>query len=111
MTNGLEQFQKFNQDGMETAMKSFGAAQEGFQAIATELADYSKKSFEDGSAAIEQIIAAPSVEKAMETQMTYAKSAYEGMVTEMTRLGELYAGLAQGFYKTTGGVAPKMSAK
>ena len=48
MTNGLDQFQKINQDGMETAMKSFGAAQEGFQAIATELADYSKKSFEDG---------------------------------------------------------------
>ncbi len=111
MTNGLDQFQKINQDGMETAMKSFGAAQEGFQAIATELADYSKKSFEDGSAALEQIIAAPSVEKAVETQMTYAKSAYDGMVSEMTRLGELYAGLAQGFYKTTGDTAAKMYGK
>ena len=111
MTNGLEQFQKLNQDGLETAMKSFGVAQEGFQAIATELADYSKKSFEDGSAALEQMMGAPSVDKAVETQMTYAKSAYEGMMSEMSRLGELYAGLAQGVYKSTDGAFAKMTGK
>lgn len=111
MTNGLEQFQKINKDGLEAAMKSLGVAQEGLQAIAVELADYSKKSFENGSAALEQIMGAPSVETAVQTQMTYAKSAYEGMVHEVTRLGELYAALAQGLYKSSNGVTAKMYGK
>ncbi|MGX1098268.1 phasin family protein [Amorphus sp. MBR-141] len=111
MTNGLEQFQAISKDNLDTAVKSIGVAQEGFQAIAVELADYSKKSFEDGTAALEKIMGAPSVEKAVETQMTYAKSAYEGMVHEVARIGELYAALAQGLYKTTDGVTAKMYAK
>lgn len=111
MTNGFEQIQKMNQDGVDTAMKSFGTVQNGFQAIATEIADYSKRSFEEGSAALEKMMAAPSVDQAVETQMTYMKSAYEGMMQEMNRLGELYSGLAQDIYKVNEGVAGKMAAK
>ncbi|MGX1308284.1 hypothetical protein AB7M35_003042 [Amorphus suaedae] len=111
MTNGLEQFQTIGKEGLEAAMKSLGVAQEGCQAITAELAGYSRKSLEDGSAALEKMMAAPSVEKAVETQITYAKSAYEGMVGEMTRLGELYAAVAQGLFQTAGGVTAKMYGK
>lgn len=101
MTNGFDQIQKMNQQGLDHAMKSFGTASESFQAIATELADYSKKSFEEGTAAFEQVVGAQSPDKAMEAQMTYMKSAYEGMVQEMTKLGELYSGLAKEMQQST----------
>ncbi len=40
-----------------------------------------------------------SLDKAIEVQTEYAKSAYEGFVAEATKLGELYADLAKEAYK------------
>lgn len=111
MINGFEQFQTMNQDGFETAMKSFGTVQSGLQAIATEMADYSKRSFEEGSAALEQMMGAPSVDKAVETQMTFVKSSYEGLMQEMTKLGELYSGLAKDMYKVNQDVVASSAGK
>jgi len=39
--------QKFGKENMDMAMNVFGAWAKNAQAIATEVADYSKKSFED----------------------------------------------------------------
>ena len=39
---------------------------------------------------------AKSLEKAMEVQSDYLKTAYEDFVAEATKLGELYAGSRQG---------------
>jgi hypothetical protein len=72
--------QQFGKDNMDMAMKSFGAMSQGFQAIAAEVANYSKKSFEDHAAAIQKIMDAKSIEKAMELQTEYMKHVYEGFV-------------------------------
>ena len=63
------------------------------------MADYSKKVFEQGTAATEKLIGAKSLEKAIEVQSDYVKSSYEGFVAEATKLGELYADLAKEAYK------------
>ena len=42
---------------------------------------------------------AKSIEKAIEVQTEYFKSAYEGFVSQTAKLGELYTGLAQEAYK------------
>ena len=63
------------------------------------MADYSKKVFEEGTAATEKLFGAKSVDKAIEVQSEYAKSAYEGFVAQSAKFGELYAGLAQEAYK------------
>jgi hypothetical protein len=99
MLKNFDDVQKLSKDNMDTAMKSFGAVQKGMQAIAVEVADYSKKSFEDGSAAFEKLLGVRSVEKAVEIQSDYAKSAYENFVAGATRIGELYADLAKESYK------------
>jgi hypothetical protein len=99
MLKNFDDVQKLNKDNLDIAMKSFGAVSKGLQAIAVEVADYSKKSFEDGSAAFEKLIGAKSLEKAIEIQSDYAKSAYEGFVTGATRIGELYADIAKETYK------------
>jgi phasin family protein len=71
----------------------------GFQAIAAEITDYSKKAFEDSTRAFEQLIGAKSIEQAIEIQSQYAKKAYDTYVAEMSKLGEMYVGLAKDAYK------------
>jgi hypothetical protein len=80
-------------------MKAWGQVSKGMHTIAAETADYSKKSFEEGSAALEKLLGAKSLEKAIEIQTAYAKTAYEGFVTQATKMGELYADLAKESYK------------
>ncbi len=43
----VDPMQKFGKENMDMAMNAFGAWAKNAQAIATEVADYSKKSFED----------------------------------------------------------------
>jgi phasin family protein len=103
----FEDMQKLGRDNMDATMQSFGALSKSFQAIAVEMADYSKKAFEDGAAATEKLLGAKSLEKAIEVQSDYFKSAYEGFVSETTRLGELFADLAQEAYKPFEGYMAK----
>jgi hypothetical protein len=99
MLKNFEEFQKYGKDHMDTTLKAWGQVSKGVQAIAAETADYSKKSFEEGSAALEKLLGAKSFEKAVEIQTAYAKTTYEGFVAQATKLGELYADLAKESYK------------
>ncbi len=109
MLKNFEDIQKLGKDNVDVAMKQFGTVSKGWQAIATEVADYSKKSFEDGSAALEKLFGAKSVEKAIEVQSDYVKTAYEGFVAEATKLGELYTDLAKESYKPFEGFLAKVN--
>jgi hypothetical protein len=102
-----DQMQKFGKDGMDMAMASFGVWTKNAQAIATELADYSKKYFEESAAAMEKLMGAKSLEKAMEVQSEYIKSSYADFMAQSTKIGELYAGLAKDAYKPFEGVIGK----
>jgi phasin family protein len=102
-----EDMQKFGKDSMASALTSFGAWTKSAQAIAVEVVDYSKKSVEGSSAAWEKLIGAKSLEKAMEVQSEYAKSAYQDFIAEATKLSELYADLAKEVYKPFDGVVAK----
>jgi hypothetical protein len=109
MLKNFDNVQKVGQENMDVAMKSFGAVSKGFQAIATEVADYSKKSFEDSTAAMEKLMGAKTLEKAVEVQSDYVRSAYEGFVAQATKIGELYADLAKETYKPFEGMMGKVS--
>lgn len=95
----FEDIQKLGRDGADAALKSFGAVARSAQAITVELADYSKKAFEDGAAATEKLLQAKSLEKAVEVQSDYAKTAYESFVAQTAKLGALYSDLAHEAYK------------
>ena len=60
--------------------------------------------------ATEKLMGAKSLEKAVEVQSDYFKSAYEGFVSQTARLGELYSDLAQEAYKPFEGYVSKASA-
>lgn len=100
----IEATQKFGKEGMDAAMNCFGVWSRGAQAIAVELADYTKKSTEQSADAWEKLLGASSLEKALEIQTAYLKSSYEGFVAEATKLGELYADFAREAYKPLQGV-------
>src|SRR6516225_7874320 len=95
MVRNIDEMQKLGKDNMDATLKSFGA----LQAITVEIADFSKKVFEQSTAATEKLIGAKSLEKAIEVQTDYAKSSYETFVAEATKLSELYADLAREAYK------------
>ena len=107
MIKNIEDVQKIGKDNMDATMKSFGMLSKATQAIATEVADYSKKSFEDGSKVMEKLLGVKSIEKAIEIQTDYAKTAYEGFVAQATKIGELYADLAKETYKPFEAYAPR----
>jgi len=107
MYENFESFQKISKDNVDVALKSFGAVSKSMQAIAIEFADYSKKSFEQGTSAMEKLIGAKSLDKAIEVQTDYLKTAYEGFVAEATKIGELYADLAKESYKPLEGAIAK----
>jgi phasin family protein len=99
MVKNFEDLQQVSKENVDLAMKSVGALTKSSQAIAAEVADYSKKSFEEGTAALEKLFGVKSIEKAIELQTEYAKTAYEGFVAEATKIGEMYSSLAKESYK------------
>ncbi|CTQ54902.1 phasin [Roseibium album] len=106
--NSFEEIQKLSKDNVELAMESFGSVSKNVQAIAAEVADYQKKSFEDSSAAVEKLVASKSMDKALEAQADYLKSSYEGFVGEMTKLGEMVTEMSKDAYKPYESVVGKM---
>lgn len=109
MMNNFEELQKLSKDNMDIAMESIGTVSKGFQAIATEVADFQKKSFEDSSAAMEKLAASKSLDKAFEAQTEYFKTSYEGMVGEMTKLGEMFTEMSKDMYKPYEGMMSKFA--
>jgi hypothetical protein len=105
----FEDMQKFGKDNAEATVKTLGAVSKSVQTIAVEIADYSKKAFEDGAVATEKLMGAKSIEKAVEVQSQYFKTAYEGFVSQSTKLGALYSNLAQEAYKPFEGYVSKTS--
>src|SRR5664279_3717983 len=71
MTNGFEDIQKYGKENVDVALKSVDAVSKGFQALAAEATDYSKQSFSEGGAALEKMLAATSLDQAVQVQSGY----------------------------------------
>lgn len=98
MMQNIEDIQKQAKDSMEMATENLSNVSKSIQAIATETAEYAKKSYEDGTQAAEKVFGAKSFDKFMEAQSEYAKNAYEAHISEMNKLGEMYMDLSKTMY-------------
>ncbi len=83
--------------------------QSGVQAIAAAYGDYTKKSFEDGKSYVEKLTGVKSLDKALEVQTEYAKSAYETFVAESQKIAGLYTDLAKHTFKPLENIASKFT--
>lgn len=99
MINNLQDIQKISQTNVDTALKIFGDWNKGWQAIAAEMTDYSKRAFEDGTATFEKLVSAKSVEQAVEIQTNFAKRAYDDYMHQLSKIGGMYSSLAKDAYK------------
>lgn len=95
MMKSFENVGAAGKEAMDNGLKSATAMVKGLQAVAAEATDYSKSTLESGSAALEKLLAAKSLDKAIEVQTDWAKGAWEAHVAQVTRLGDLYADLAK----------------
>ena len=91
----LNNVQKLSQDRLTAALKAFGVASTGTKAIVAETIGYTKASAEQGTATFQKLMGVKSLNKAIEIQTGYVKSAYEGFVAHSTKTRELYTKLAQ----------------
>jgi hypothetical protein len=110
MISNLDECQKFGKEQLETASSVAASLSKGFQTIAAETADYSKKSIESNSAFVEKLLSAKSLDDAVQIQSEHAKSAYEGFVAQATKLGELYTILAKEAFKPMESALAKVQA-
>jgi hypothetical protein len=99
MIKNVDDMQKIGNTNLDATMNAFGAIIKSTQAIAIEIADYSRRAFENATKTMENLVRAKSLDKAVEVQSEYAKSAYEGWVTLATKLGQIYADQANETFK------------
>ena len=109
LSNQNSAHQKNAKEQIDTAIASNNILPGAFQAIATAYGDYTKKSFEDTKSFVEKMSAVRSLDKAIEVQTEFAKTAYETFVSESQKIGALYADLAKQSYKPVGGFLAKMT--
>jgi hypothetical protein len=89
------EFQKAAVGGFEAASRSFSEVNKGFQAMAAEMTDFSKRRMEDVLQAWEQLLRARHFGDVVEVQTRYAQRAYDAYTSEMSKLGEIYLGTAR----------------
>lgn len=99
MIKGFEDFQKLGQSNMDATMKLFGEWSKGWQAIVSEMSDYTKRSFEDGTSTFEKLLSAKSLEQAVDIQSKYVKRSYDEYMHQLARVGSMYAELTKEAYR------------
>jgi hypothetical protein len=90
-----QQAQERVQSGFEAASRSFTETNKGFQAVAAEMTDFSKRRWEDVLQAWEQLLRARHFGDVVEVQTRYAQRAFDAYMSEMSKLGEMYLGTAR----------------
>ena len=94
-----QQVQERMQSGFEAASRSFSKTNKGFQAMAAEMTDFSKRRWEDVLQAWEQLLRARHFGDVVEVQARYAQRAFDAYTSEMSKLGEMYLGAARNAFK------------
>src|ERR1700761_4658167 len=81
----------------------------GVQAVATAYGGYTKQSFEDTKSYVEKLSGVKSIDKVLEVQTEFAKSAYETFVAESQKIAGLYTDLAKQPFKPLENMAAKFA--
>lgn len=97
----------YGKDAMDTMLKSYSAATKGLQAIASETGEYSRKAYEANVAHVEALMTVKSLEAAIELNTSFAKTAVEGYLAELNKLGEMYSDFAKQTYTPAQAAATK----
>ena len=106
---GFDKAQTFGKDQFEALTASSAAVTKGWQSIAAETSDYTKKSFEKSRELAEKMVTVKKIDEAVHLQTEFAKSAYEDFVAGATKIGEIYTAMAKDVFKPFEAAARKMT--
>jgi hypothetical protein len=95
MTRDFDKVGNLNQVPFEGFAMPCSAVTANMLAIFAEVADYSKQYLDNRAAFVEKLLGAKSFDRAVRIQSEYAKTSFEGVVAQATKMGELYSNLAK----------------
>ncbi|PPD45371.1 MAG: phasin family protein [Methylocystis sp.] len=110
MVANFESVQQIGKEQFEAVSAAAAAVTKGWQSIAAETTDYSKKSFEKSRLLAEKLISVKKMDEAFALQSDFAKTAYEDFVAEATKLGEMYTSMTKEVFKPMESVAKTFTA-
>jgi len=109
MVANFESLQQFGKDHFEAVSTAAAAVTKGWQSIAAETTDYSKKSFEKSRVLAEKLVSVKKIDEAFQLQSDFAKSSYEDFIAEATKIGEIYSSIAKEAFKPVESAAKAFS--
>lgn len=91
----LDETSRKSKEMLEGMMGNYSEVAKSLQAIATENAEFSRRYFQDMTTHFERLMGVRSLEAAAELNASYAKSSFESLVAQSTKIGELYVNLGK----------------
>ena len=95
----FEDIQSYGKEQLEQASASATAFQSSMAAIANAYGEHVKKQFEDTKSFAEKLSGVKSLDKVLEAQSDYARTAYETFVADAQKIAGLYGDLAKQTFK------------
>jgi phasin family protein len=95
LSKGFEDLTAFGQENVDAVVKSSEIAAKAAEGIGNEISAYSKKAFEDGVAAAQDLASAKTMTELFEKQTAFAQSTFEGFVSQATKMNEIYVAAAK----------------
>ena len=95
----LAEMNAHGKKNLEALVESASAAQKGAEALSQQAVSYSKKSWEDATAAAQSLSQARSIQELLELQTNWAKSATETYLSEATRAAEIFTASVKDSFK------------
>lgn len=99
MINNFEDAQKIGKEHLDAMTAVATSIAKALQTVAAETAEYSRTALERNASYIEKLIGAKKIDDAVQIQSDYAKSTYEGFVSQTAKIGEVCTKLARDAYK------------
>lgn len=88
--SALNEANTYSKKNLEAVVASVTAATKGAEALGAEALAFSKKSFEDNVTAAKTLSGAKSFQEVVELQTSFAKSALEAYMAQVTRASEIF---------------------
>jgi phasin family protein len=95
LSKGFEGLTSFGQENVDAMVKSSEIAAKAAEGIGSEISAYSKKAFEDGVAAAQELAGAKTMTELFEKQTAFAQSAFEGFFSQATKMNEIVTAAAK----------------
>jgi hypothetical protein len=108
MFKSVEALQQFSIGQMEAAAASVTALSQGVQQVFAETTELSKTTIETGTDAFQSLLASRSLDRVIQVQMDFAKTAYDSMVAGSSKLGAIVSATAQDMVRPLEGSFERM---